>query len=480
MRILGWTLGRESGEAAVTATASSEATSTEVAVVEKRTLSPIARRPWWGTITEALAGNWQRNIEVKTDEVLANPTIYSCITLIASDIAKLRVKLVAQDTHGLWQETESSAFSPVLRKPNRFQTRIQFFQQWLISKLAWGNAYVLKQRDARGVVVALYVLDPSRVTPLVTETGDIYYDLNRDDLSQVPEERIVAPARDIIHDVMVPMNHPLLGVSPIFASGLAAVQGLRIQNNSAHFFGNNSAPGGILTAPGEIDDATAVRLKEHWDSNYSGLNAGKTAVLGDGLKYEVISFNAVDSQLVEQLKMSAQTICSTFHVPPYKIGVGPMPTYQNAQVLNQIYYTDCLQVLIESIEVLLDEGLELPKPYGTEFDIDALLRMDSATLVKSVADSIQAGFMSPNEGRRKFDLAPVPGGEAPLMQQQNWSLEQLARRDIVNDKPSVSPPGATPAAGDAPDPDAEAAEEAAVQATAEALELIRKGLEHAL
>lgn len=460
---------------------------TDVALAEKRlSPAPVSRRSWWGTVAEAASGNWQRNIEINTDTVLTNPTVYACITLIASDVAKLRVKLVAQDDDGLWSETSNAAYSPVLRRPNRFQNRIQFFQNWLVSKLTWGNAYILKVRDNRNVIVALYVLDPSRVMPLVSESGDVYYSLARDDLANLPEQQVVIPAKEIIHDVMIPMFHPLIGVSPIFACGLAATQGIRIQTNSTTFFGNNSNPGGILTAPGEITEETAQRLKAHWEANYTGAaNAGRTAVLGDGLTYEKIGVNAVDAQLVEQLKWSSDTICSTYHVPPYKVGVGPVPAYQNAQVLNQIYYTDCLQKLIEDVELLLDEGLELAKPYGTEFDIDALLRMDSATLVTASSEAIKAGIMSPNEARRKFDLKPVAGGETPYMQQQNWSLGQLARRDIINDKPSVAPPPSNndkpPAADDAPVAEAPAAksvEDATTKALQEALALIKEGLEN--
>jgi phage portal protein BeeE len=59
----------------------------------------------------------------------------------------------------------------VLRKPNRYQNRIKFVETWIASKLLHGNAYILKERDNRGVVVALYVLDPHRVKPLVAPDG---------------------------------------------------------------------------------------------------------------------------------------------------------------------------------------------------------------------------------------------------------------------------------------------------------------------
>ena len=104
------------------------------------------------------------NIDIRVENVLTYTAVFSCISLIANDIAKLRLRLVRQDDEGIWVETESSAFSPVLRRPNRYQNRIQFIANWVTSKLVHGNAYVLKQRDQRGIVTALYILDPLRVT----------------------------------------------------------------------------------------------------------------------------------------------------------------------------------------------------------------------------------------------------------------------------------------------------------------------------
>jgi HK97 family phage portal protein len=433
---------------------------------------------WWPLVREPYTGAWQKNVEVKLDTVLTYSAVYACVTRIASDIAKLRLRLVEQDGDGIWTEKEVAAFSPVLRKPNRYQTRIKFIEQWIVSKLLHGNTYVLKERDQRGVVVALYVLDPSRVTPLVALDGAVYYQLRKDHLAGLQAEEIAVPASEIIHDTMVSLYHPLVGVSPIHACGLAAVQGIRIQTNSAQFFGNGSNPGGILTAPGAISDETAQRLKAHWDANYSGANVGKVAVLGDGLKYEAMTVTAVDAQLIEQLKWSAETVCSTFHVPAYMVGVGNAPSYNNIEALNQQYYSQCLQVHIESIELLLDEGLGLnvkkdgARLYGTEFDLDDLLRMDTAAMVKTWGEAATSGLAKPNEGRRKLGLPPVEGGDTPYLQQQNYSLAALARRDA--DDPFTKP---EPASGPAPEP-ANDDEALIAEGVRTALAEIRKGLAH--
>lgn len=395
----------------------------------------------WTSIMEPFTGAWQRNVEWNAESVLAYSTVNSCITLISNDIAKLGLKLIKRDANGIWVETEKPGFSDVLAKPNRVQNRVQFYQHWVASKLAHGNVYVLKERDQRGRVVALHILDPARVRVMVSEIGDVFYELSRDDLSGLSQENVTVPASEIIHDRMNTLHHPLIGTSPIYACGLAATQGLRIQNNSAAFYGNGARPSGILSAPGEIKPETAQRLKDNWESNYSGANSGKVAVLGDGLAYQPMMMTAVDSQMIETLKWTAETVANCFHVPYYKVG-GPPPSYNNIQALNTQYYGDCLQVLIESIEICLDEGLELPDRHGTEFNLDDLMRMDTATMVTAEAEAVAAGIKSPDEARRRMNLKPVEGGDTPYLQQQNYSLAALAERDRQG--PLVAQPVAAP------------------------------------
>jgi HK97 family phage portal protein len=420
-------------------------------------------RAWWPWIREASTGGWQRNEDIQVQTVLSNPTLNACITLIAGDIAKLRPMLVEQDEDRIWQEVESSAFSPVLDTPNGYQNRVNFFEWWMVSKLCHGNTYVLKARDGRGVVQALYILDPFRVMPLKSPDGSIFYRLETDVLAGLTEG-VVVPAREIIHDVMCPLFHPLCGVSPIYAAGFPALQGLNIRAASDKFFSNGSKPGGVLTAPGQIAQATADRLKAYWDTNFSGDNTGKIAVLGDGLKYEPMAMTADQSKLVEQLGMTGRDIAAAYHMPLYKVNLVE-PTYNNASVLNQQYWTDCLQKHIVTLQILLTKGLGLNnvpnRMLAVEFDIDDLQLMDPASRIEAGIKAITGG-MSPNEVRfRFFDLGPVKGGDEPFLQRQNWPLNLLGTdQPTPNPPPTVTPPSAdmTPAAAQVQDTQKEARE----------------------
>jgi HK97 family phage portal protein len=451
----------------------------ETKQVALRPLAPSSGG-WWPIIRESFTGAWQHNVELRPQDVLTYSAVYACVSLISGDIAKLCLRLVQQEPSGVWTETESPAFSPVLRKPNRYQTIIKFIEQWLIQKLTRGNAYILKQRDGRGIVTALYVLDSTRVTPLVTPDGAVYYEIKRDDLAEVSKEVITVPAAEIIHDIMCALYHPLIGVTPIYACGQAALSGLSIQGNSQKFFANGSNPSGFLTAPGAISTETAIRLKTYFDANFSGDNVGKIAIGGDGLKYEPFSMTAVDAQLIEQLKWTAENVCTAFHVPPYMIGIGPPPPYANIEPLLQQYWSQCIQSLVVSLEKALDEGLGIDvkvngTQYGTEFDVDDLIWMDTATRTKAAADSISGGSLSPNEARRKYHgVGPVKGGESPYLQQQNYSLAALAERD-AND-PFAKP---APAPAQVSAPMASESDMPTAQMAAALADLLTKELEYA-
>lgn len=425
---------------------------------EQKALSAVAGggRGGWFSILESFQGAWQRNIEIKRDSVLSNHAVFACQSLIATHIAKLPLDLYRTDNEGIWVKIENPAYSPVLRRPNNYQNTQQFVESWVISKLQYGNTYILKVRDARRVVVAMHVLDPKLVTVLVADDGSVFYQLSNDRLSGIEEGSITVPADEIIHDRFNCMFHPLVGVSPIFAAGLAATQGLAIQSDSTLFFENGARPGGILTAAGAIDDTTATRLKAYWDANYTGSNAGKVAVLGDGLKYESLKSKATDAQMIETLKWTAEIICGIYRVPPYMIGVGARPAYDSAQAAKLEFYELALDYLVVAIVRLLDSGLSLDGvSMGVDFDIDQLMRMDASTQMEVLEKS--KGKMTPNEQRKRLNLGPKDGGDEIYMQEQDHSLKWLSKRDAMEiPDPNAPPAVSTPA----PDNDNEIAVEA--------------------
>lgn len=395
---------------------------------------------WISVLREPFTGAWQRSVTPEPpDRQLQFATVYAAVSLIAGDIAKLPLRLTRL-VEGVWEESANPAYSPVLRKPNRYQTKSQFITAWIVSKLMWGNTYILKERDQRGVVVALYVLDPHLVKVIVAGDGGVYYQINGDTLTN-PEGAAILPASEIIHDRCISPFHQLIGVPPLYAAAIASTQGLKIQNNSSVFFDNMSRPSGQLTTDQELGDEIAERLKKDFEEKFSGANIGKILIGGSGLKFEPMTMPAEQSQLIEQLGWTGEECLRPFHIPPYKVGLGAPPTFNNIGQLAQEYYSTCLQVHINDLEETLSFGLGLANDLKVDLDEGELLRMDPEARAKYETTLSAAGLLAPDEGRRLENLPPLPdgAGKVPFMQMQNFPVTVLAKRTDVT--PLAASPG---------------------------------------
>lgn len=387
-----------------------------------------------GIVHEPYTGAWQKEVRYESrDSLLRNSAIYACVTGIAADVAKMRIKL-CENKEGIWNEiTTGSPWLAVLKKPNSYQNRIQFLMQWIISKLLYGNAYIYLVFDKRPVVAEMHVLDPHLVTPMVTADGSVYYNLNPDPLAGITDGGVVVPQDEIIHDRMAPLWHPLVGVSPLFACALSGTLGNKIQKQAISYFDNQAMPGGVLTLPGDLEDDELESLKAKIALAHSGDNRGKMMVLSGGMTFSATQNAPKDTQLDVVIKSTVEDVSRAYHYPIFKLG-GPVPTLAgNVESLITTYYTDCLQHLVEAVEIGLDEGLALPASLGTELDLENLLRMDVSALYETNNKAVTGGWMKPDEARYRANFSPVPGGNTPYMQQQNYSLAALAKRDAKED-----------------------------------------------
>src|SRR5690625_182249 len=399
----------------------------------EKALNQVPARSGWRTIFEPCTGAWQRNVEEKRGDLLTYPPLYACIYRLSSDIGKLPFSLRRREG-GVWVEVDDPTTLGVLRKPNAFQTGAQFREYWLLSKLIQGNTYVLKRRNSAGAVESLYVLDPNRVMPLVSDAGNVFYQLQIDSLNSLPEgyplKDLIVPASEIIHDRCMTVHHPLVGIPPLAAAHWPSLKNMKIMRSATEFFANNAQPGGISTAPAGMTEDDAKEVQKYWSENFQGGNSGKVAIVGADMKFTPFAMKSIDSQMVEQMRYSDEQICQPFGIPPFKVGIGTIPSGLGVDGLNQLYYADALQTHIEHMETLIDEGLQVKRPLGIELDLEPLLRMDEAKRAEVATKLVGGGIETPNEGRSRFNRTPLEGGDTVYMQQQYYPLEQVRLNTI--------------------------------------------------
>lgn len=406
---------------------------------------------------------WQRNMDGKNyrdPSMLAFSAVYACVAVISQDIAKMPFRVVQVADDGVTENVaRTNPYHRLLRNPNDYQTALEFMQYWQVCKLLRGNAYALKEFDNRGVPIRKHILHPDRVKVLIEPNSkEVYYEYTPRENELVSlrnfsqfESTIVIPSRYIIHDRINCLWHPLIGTSPLYAGAMSAATGGRIMMNSERLFSNMARPSGVLTSAGTIEDITATRLKREFEQNYSEGNIGRTAVLGDGLKWESMVMTSVDSQLIDQLKWTIEDVARVFRVPMYLLNDTTRMTYKNAEQAAQAYYSGCLQYHVESTEARFSKDFDMVE--GIQycgFDVNVLFRMDMEERFNAYGKGITSGVLSPNEARAMEGKGPVKGGEEPRMQMQYVPLSTPVA-DPTADTPTVPPtPDETPAPAEEP------------------------------
>jgi HK97 family phage portal protein len=407
-------------------------------------------------------GSWQRNLNGMPDSTLLSfSAVYACINAISSDIAKLPWLMWKQRPNNKGRTLQPKhPMQAVLDKPNPYQTRMDFVSQLLVSTLFAGNAYVFLRRErSTGAVVEMHVLPPSMVTPVMSADGDVFYRVstapfNVDAINGYADgNTALIPARDIIHHRLMTLSHPLCGVTPLYAAASSSYAGMSISENQRTFFSNMSRASGVLQAPAKISNELAARLKKDWEEAFSGNNVGRTAVLGEGLEWKPLSLNAVDSQLIEQLRWTIDDVARVYRVPMFLIGDASRSTYRNSEHMTRQYYANCLQYHIESLEIRFNQALGFQPNVYSEFDLGALLRTEMDVRFTAYRDALQSGWATVNEVRALEDLPPVDGGDEPMIQIQYQPLSMAGDpKPTPFSNPAESDPALNPGGGDPPVP----------------------------
>lgn len=338
-------------------------------------------------------------------------------------------------------------------EPNKEMTSFVFRETLMTHLLLWGNAYAQVIRNGKGEVIALYPLMPNRMEVNRTDKGQLYYQYttSSDDAPTVEGSTAVLMPEDVLHIPGLGFDG-LVGYSPIAMAKNAIGLAIATEEYGAKFFANGAAPSGVLEHPGTIKDPQRVR--DAWMSQFSGSrNAGKVAVLEEGMKYTPISISPEQAQFLETRKFQINEIARIFRVPPHMVGDLEKSSFSNIeqQSLEFVKYT--LDPWVIRWEQSLQRTLlssEEKKRYYFKFNLEGLLRGDYASRMTGYATARQNGWMSANDIRELENLDRIPaelGGDLYLINGNMLPLGnagafanlnfQAKEKEITNEKQKV-------------------------------------------
>ncbi len=251
----------------------------------------------------------------------------------------------------------------VLKRPNNYQTRSQFFNMLIRSVYFHGNGYAVAMRDDRRAVSELHLLDPRNTKGVIDpETGDVFYWVSPKPgrLEFVEGEDRIYPSRDILN-VRINTNYsdPLKGHTPVTVAANAIAANNAITGHQASFFNNMSRPSGALSTDLKLTQEQMTQLRQAWEKQSKGMNSGRIPILSNGLKWEQMSISSQDAQLVEAFQMTVISISRVFRVPPPVLNDLSGMTYANTEQLMSWFLSSGLGLLLEHIELELNNLFDL-------------------------------------------------------------------------------------------------------------------------
>jgi HK97 family phage portal protein len=359
--------------------------------------------------------------------------VFGCVQVIAETVGMLPLCVYRRLDGGDRAEDPGHPVARIFRgDPNERQTATEFIEMMTAHCLLRGNSYAEIVRDNRGAPAQLLPFHPDHVSVVrIPRTGRYAYDVSLPEGSTrrlLPEEML--HLRDRSDDGVVGKSR-LARARETFGTAIAT------ERYAGSTFRHGASMSGVLSHPEAIGDEAATRLRKDFEQTYSGAdNAGKVAVLEEGLKWQQVSVSPDDAQMLESRKFSTIALARIFRVPPPVIGDFEGGNYSSMTEIGRWFYAHCIMPWLNRWERLIERDLLSTvsrRTFEVEFDTDLLLRGDMLTRFQAYRIARDIGVYNANELRRfeKQNKRTDPEGEvyfAPANMQQEQKGRPIGDR----------------------------------------------------
>jgi len=401
---------------------------------------------WWGGTPVSEAG-----VRVTADSAMTLSTFWACVRFLSETIGSLPIMIYRREADGTrGRATDNPLYDVLQRRPNDWQTAVEFKSMMQGHALLRGNAYAHILPGRRGAVDQLVPIHPDRVKIERLSNGRLRYMVaqkGRPALPYTPEE---------IFHLRGMSSDGVTGMSVIDYAANSVGLTMAAERYGSRFFKNDSRPGGILTTDKKLGTGTPERMRARWRETQAGSHRGDVAILEEGLDFKAIGVPPEEAQFLQTREHQALDVCRWFGVAPHMVGV-PGSVTEWGSGLEQlgrgvVTYT-LMPWMVRWQEAIGRDLIIAPQTYYAEFVTEALLRGDTAARYEAYATARQWGWVSVNEIRRWENMNPVEGGDVYL-QPMNMTDAESATADtatnsgaLVTPKTAMSAPNATNGVG---------------------------------
>lgn len=348
---------------------------------------------------------------------------WACVSFWAGNIAALPLSVQRVAAGGVAVDDPTHPLSWLLHdSPNFDQSAFEFWEFMVASIELRGNAYAELERRTDGTVISITPVAPDIVTVQRSSTGELRY---RWADSTGDHNRSQA---EMLH-IRGFGGGPLGGISPLAACRQTFSSAVAVDRAASILFANGVRTSGVLSTDKPLNKEQRNVAEELLQEKFVGAaNAGRPMLLDNGLKWEQLSIDPHDAEMLESRRFSVEEICRVFEVDPHLVGQTQGNSSLGSSIADQT-----LSVLkfkmrkrLKRIEGALSKQLltraDRAAGVAIRFNVEAFLRADSkgrAEFYKNMQP-----FMTINQVRALEGWAPVPGGDVVYKQMQDVAITE--------------------------------------------------------
>jgi HK97 family phage portal protein len=345
----------------------------------------------------------QSGTHVSNETALGLPTLFSCVRVLAEDVASLPLILYRRLPGGGKARATDHELYPVFHdSPNPDMTTSNWLETLVTHMATWGNTFNEQVIDDAGRL---------QIWPLGPERFEVRWDGGKVFDRILPNGERKSYREDTIFHIPGLSLNGLVGVSPVALHRETVGASQATRDFGSNFYRNQARPAVILSTPKTLSPGAIERLAAQMDALRGARNAGKTVIMEEGLEAKEIGVPPEDAQYIETRKLQDLDICRLYRMPPHKVGILDHATFSNIEHQSIDYVTGTLRPWLVRIERAIKKQFLWNDPdLFVEFLIDGLLRGDSKARAEALDIQRRNGVINADDWNEIENRNPLPDG----------------------------------------------------------------------
>lgn len=385
-------------------------------VTEERAM--LTPEQWFA---EWINGTEVAGVNVNAESAMTVSAVYACCALLSRTIASLSLGMYQRDGRDIIEITESPEAYAVCIEPNDLYTSYTWRSTAQFHLSLRGNHYSRIHTDRYGYASRFEILHPDHVQPFLYK-NKLYYQVITLDFDGVLTAGEVLHLKNFSED-------GLIGKSPLTAARDTIGMAISSNKYASAMYENGGGLKGIVTAPMALNDKQVQAIREGMLSVMRDYKrTGSIGVLQGGAAFQQVAISPKDAQFIESAKLTIQDVARFYGVPLHLIGDLERSTNNNIEHQSIEFLQHTIRPIVKNWESELNRRAIRKYDKGTRyfrFNLDSLLRGDSASRATYFQTMLNNGVYSINEVRAMDNLNPVEGGDTHHIQVNMSTLENI-------------------------------------------------------